>query len=455
MAQRRPIRHDGVLSADLCIIGAGSGGLTVAAGAAQMGASVILIEAGEMGGDCLNTGCVPSKALLAAAKRRLAFPQAMAQVRAAIATITPHDSEARFTSLGCTVIRAHARFTSPEEVMAGGERIRARRFILATGSRATVPPVPGLDAVPFLTHETLFQLAEQPAHLAILGGGPIGCEMAQAFARLGSRVTLIEGDRLLAREDAEAVEVVRAALAADGVTLIEGAEVTAIHPGPVLQTSAGRVAATHLLIATGRRPVLEGLGLEEAGIETTPRGIALTDGLATTNHRVLAVGDVAGLGQFTHLAGFQGGSAIRRALFGLGAPALPAALPRVTYTEPELAQIGPTEAEAPGATVQKVALTQNDRAIAEGQTAGFAKLIIGRRGRILGATIVAPHAGEQAGLWVLAISQRLPVTKVAGLVLPYPTLAEAGKRAAGQHLAPRQFGPLMRRLVGLTQRFLP
>lgn len=457
MTHRRPrSAADGALLCDVCVIGAGSGGLTVAAGAAQMGAAVVLVERAEMGGDCLNAGCVPSKSLLSAAKRGLPFPEAMAHVRRAIATVAPHDSQERFEGLGCTVIRAHARFVSGEEVEAGGRRIRARRFVIATGSRPVVPPVPGLADTPFLTNESVFRLRERPGHLAILGGGPIGCEMAQAFRRLGAEVTLVERDRLLARDDPEAAEVIRAALRAEGVTILEGVEVRAVRPGPVLETTAGEVAATHLLVAAGRAAALDDLGLEAAGVARDARGGLVVDGeLTTTNRRVLAVGDAAGFGQWTHLAGFQGGSAIRRALFGLPARALPAALPSVTYTDPELAQIGPTAAQCPGATVQKVPLSLNDRAVAEGTTAGFAKLVLGKRGRILGATIVAPHAGEQAGLWALAISKKMSAATVSGLVLPYPTLAEAGKRAAGQHLTPTLFGPWVRRAVGLVQRFLP
>lgn len=453
--RRRPTRHDGAIQCDLCVVGAGSGGLTVAAGAAQMGASVVLIERGEMGGDCLNAGCVPSKALLSAARRGLPFDAAMAHVHATIAAIAPHDSQGRFEALGCLVLRAHARFVSETELDAGAERVRARRFVIATGSRPLLPDVPGLRDVPFLTNEHVFRLGERPGHLAILGGGPIGCEMAQAFRRLGSAVTIVERARLLAREDAEAAEVVRAALLAEGVTILEETELRAVQPGPVLETSRGAVAATHLLVAAGRVPALDDLGLDAARVEFTPRGIAVDGELNTTNRRILAVGDAAGLGQWTHLAGFQGGSAIRRALFALPAKALPAALPRVTYTEPELAQIGPTAAECAGATVRKVALAQNDRAVAEGATAGFAKLVIGRRGRILGATIVAPHAGEQAAFWSLAIGRRMTAAQVAGVVFPYPTLSEAAKRAAGQHLAPTLFGAGVRRIVGLVQRVLP
>jgi pyruvate/2-oxoglutarate dehydrogenase complex dihydrolipoamide dehydrogenase (E3) component len=454
---RHPHSRDDVLHADLCIIGAGSGGLSLAAGAVQMGASVILIERAEMGGDCLNAGCVPSKALLAAAKRRLPFAEAMAQVHAAIATIAPHDSQERFESLGCTVLRAEARFTSPTELEAAGQRIRARRFVIATGSRPSTPDIPGLG--PCLSNETIFSLAEQPRHLAIIGGGPIGVEMAQAFARLGTQVSLVEQARLLPRDEPDAAEIIAAALRADGVTIHEN---TAIHraEGTALHTSAGIIEATHILAATGRRPTLEALNLEAADVAHTEKGVAVDDSLrSTTNRRVFALGDVAGRGQFTHLAGWQAGIVLRRALFRLPASGTPGALPWVTYTEPEIAQLGLTEAQARAAghrvSIQQAPFTANDRAVAEGNTTGRVKLVLGRGGKLLGASIIGPHAGELIAMPALAMQQGLGARALAGLLLPYPTLSEAIKRAAGQHFTPSLFSPRTRWLTGLAQRWLP
>jgi pyruvate/2-oxoglutarate dehydrogenase complex dihydrolipoamide dehydrogenase (E3) component len=468
---RKPHLKDGILQADLCVIGAGSGGLSVAAGAAQMGAAVVLIEKHEMGGDCLNTGCVPSKALLAAAhaaqaqrggarfgvapvEPRVDFAAVMRHVHATIAAIAPHDSQERFEGLGCTVLREHARFVAPDMVEAGATRIRARRFVVATGSRAAVPPIPGLADTPFLTNETAFGLRELPRHLAVIGGGPIGCEMAQAFRRLGSEVTLLERATLLPRDEPEAAAAIRAALAAEGVRIIEGAAIASVAPRRVTLAD-GALEPTHILVAAGRTPNTDGLGLDIAGIAQTPRGITVDSGLRTSNRRVFAIGDCAGGPQFTHIAGYHAGVVIRRALFGLPARVDYRALPWVTYTDPELAHVGATEAEVPGCRTLTHPLPDNDRAHAEGLEAGFVKLVLDRRGLVLGATIVGPGAGEMIGLWALAVQQRVKVGTMAGLVLPYPTLSEAGKRAAGAWFTPTLFSARTRFVVGLLQRLLP
>lgn len=477
---RRPYRKDGVLHADLCIIGAGSGGLSVAAGAAQMGAAVVLVEKHRMGGDCLNTGCVPSKALIAAAHAAQAvrggarfgvnghapeidFARVHAHVHGVIGAIAPHDSVERFEGLGVTVIRAGARFVSPEEVEAGGERIRARRFVVATGSTAAVPPIPGLDATPFLTNETVFGLTECPGHLLVLGAGPIGVEMAQAFRRLGAQVTMLDIGTMLPRDEPEAVAVLRARLAAEGVDLRERVTVAAVARaanGIAVTLGDGAVVeGTHLLVAAGRRPSVDGLGLEAAGIAATPRGITVDAGLRTSNRRVYAIGDVAGGPQFTHIAGYHAGLVIRSALFGLPVKVDYRALPWVTYADPELAHVGLTEAEARKAghavTVLAEPLSGNDRAQAERETEGLAKIVLGRRGRILGATIVAPRAGEMIGLWGLAIQRGLSIGAVASSLAPYPTMGEIGKRAAGRYYTPTLFSARTRRVVGLIQRLLP
>ncbi|PTM61621.1 dihydrolipoyl dehydrogenase family protein [Phreatobacter oligotrophus] len=477
---RRPVQRDGDLVCDICVIGAGSAGLSVAAGAVQMGASVVLVEKGEMGGECLNSGCVPSKAIIAAAAKAhlprtsAAFgvtlgpaavdhQQVHDHIASVIAAIAPHDSVERFEGLGVDVIKASARFVDPRVVEAGGRRIRARRFVIATGSRPAVPSVPGLADSGFLTNETIFTLTALPADLLIMGGGPIGVEMAQAFRRLGSTVTLIEKETILSRDDPQAVAVVRDALIADGVAILEGQGVASVSRSgdrvEVLLDGGDRISGTDLLVATGRRPNLEDLGLEAAGIATGPRGITVDARLRTTNRRVFAIGDVTGGPLFTHAASQQAGIVIRNALFLLPAKADYGALPRVTYTDPELAQVGMTEQEArkSGEPVEVLfaPFAGNDRAQAARRTEGFAKIIVGRRGRILGATIVGPGAGELIGLWALAMSQRLAIGAVAGLVLPYPTLSEISKRAAGSYYTPRLFGPTTRRLVGLIQRFVP
>lgn len=467
-----------VLRPDLCIIGAGSGGLTVAAGAAQMGASVVLIEAAEMGGDCLNHGCVPSKALLAAAKAahgmaagapfgvrpvpaEVDFAAAKDHVRAVIDSIAPHDSRERFEGLGVTVIRARGRFVSPEEAEAGGARIRARRFVIATGSRPAAPPIPGLAEAGFHTNETIFGLRERPRRLLVLGAGPIGLEMAQAHRRLGCEVEVVEAAAALAREDPEAAAVVLAALRAEGVTIREGAAVEAVRregtETALRLAGGGELRGDALLVAAGRRANVEDLGLEAAGIRTTKSGVEVDRGLRTANRRVYAIGDAAGGAQFTHLAGWHAGLVIRSALFRMPVDATAVSIPRATFTDPELAQVGLTEAEAraahgAGLEVHRADYAENDRARAERKTAGFCKVMVAK-GRPVGATIVGAHAGDLISIWSLALSKRLKIGDVAGFVAPYPTYGELPKRAAGAYFAPRLFGSaLVRRAVRLLAR---
>ncbi|MGQ9366710.1 dihydrolipoyl dehydrogenase family protein [Azospirillum sp. ST 5-10] len=464
---------------DLCVVGAGSGGLSVAAAAARLGVDTVLVERGAMGGDCLNAGCVPSKALLAAAKAAHAvrtagrfgvnghepavdFAAVHAHVHRTIAAIAPHDSRERFEGLGVRVIAAHGRFTGPDTLEAGGTRIRARRFVLATGSRPRVPPIPGLDGVPHLTNETLFARTAAPEHLIVLGGGPIGAEMAQAHRRLGARVTLVEQQRLLPRDDPELVAVVRRSLAADGVALVEGLGVARVEragSGVAAWLEDGRrLEGSDLLVAAGRRPVVDDLGLEAAGIAADAGGIRVDRRLRTSNRRVFAVGDATGGPAFTHVAGHHAGIVVRNALFRWPARADAAPLPWVTYTDPELAQVGLTEEAARAAhgdtvTVLRQPFADNDRARAEDAAAGLVKLVVGRRGRLLGVSIVGAHAGEQLALWCLALTKGMRVHDVAPLLLPYPTLAESGKRAAGSWFEPTLFGERTRRLVRFLQRF--
>ena len=466
------------IKTDICVIGAGSGGLSVAAGAVQMGARVVLIEGADMGGDCLNTGCVPSKALLAAAKAAQAmrdgagfgvaavepqvdFAAAHDHVVRVIAQIAPLDSQARFEALGVQVIRDWGRFISPTELAAGPDVITARRFVIATGSQPLVPPIPGLAAVPYLTNETIFALQQRPDHLIIIGGGPIGMEMAQAHRRLGCAVTVIEGARALGRDDPDAAALVLTRLRAEGVTVHEGQAVNSVAAGPVVTLADGRqVAGSHLLLAIGRRVALDRLNLAAAGVAHTARGVTVNTALRSTNRRVYAVGDAAGGLQFTHVAGYQAGVVVRQIVLGLPAKTRADHIPWVTYTDPELAQIGPTEAAARAAhgaalTVVRADFLHNDRAISEAQGTGFLKVMV-LRGRPIGATIVGHGAGELVGLWSLAISQRLKMSAIAGMVAPYPTYGEVSKRAAGAYFSPQLFdSPMVKRLVRAVQRCLP
>ena len=452
------------IRADLCVIGAGSGGLSIAAGAVQMGASVILIEQSRMGGECLNTGCVPSKALLAAAGRGDGFAAAYDHMRRVIAAIEPHDSAERFRGLGAHVVFGKARFVAPRFLEVGDTSVTARRFIIATGSAPAVPSIPGLETVPYFTNETLFDSAPEPSHLLVLGGGPVGVEMAQAYRRLGADVTLVERKRLLGRDDPELAAIVRAQLIEDGVTIHEETPVTAVEEagdgGVALTCGAGetslQLSGSHLLVAAGRRPKVDGLGLEDAGVVLND-GVPLIDArLRTTNKRIYAIGDVVGPYRFTHTASYQARIVITNALFRLPARVRYNAVPWVTYTDPELAHVGLSEAEARAkgneVRILRFPFEENDRAIAEGATSGLVKVVASRRGRVLGASIVGAHAGELILPWVLAVKYRLGVGKLAQAIVPYPTLSEVSARAAGSFHAPVLFGPRTKRLVRMLAR---
>ncbi len=465
------------IETDICVIGAGSGGLSVAAGASQMGAKVVLLEGHLMGGDCLNFGCVPSKALLAAGHKahdtslsqfgvaghapEADFGAAKDHVRAVIDQIAPVDSQERFEGFGVHVIREFGRFVSEREVQAGPYTITARRFIIATGSRPFVPPIPGLSDVPHYTNETIFDLRDRPDHLVIIGGGPIGMEMAQAHRRLGSKVTVLEGQKALGKDDPEAAALVLEKLRAEGIEIVESAQVASVSgaAGAVeIKTEDGRsFAGSHLLVAVGRQVNVDKLDLEKAGVDYDRRGVTVDAGLRSTNKRVYAVGDAAGGLQFTHVAGYHAGVIIRPIVLGLPAKAKTDHIPWATYTDPELAQVGLTEAQArekygPKLFVARAEFNHNDRAIATGQTDGFVKVMV-VKGRPVGATIVGPQAGELIQLWALAIASNLKMSAISGMVAPYPTLGEINKRAAGAYFSPKLFdSPMIKRIVRLVQR---
>jgi pyruvate/2-oxoglutarate dehydrogenase complex dihydrolipoamide dehydrogenase (E3) component len=469
------------LKTDLLVIGAGSGGLSVAAGAVRMGASVIMLEGHKMGGDCLNFGCVPSKALIASGKAAYAqshavqygvadqtpqadYAAAKDHVADVIAQIEPVDSQDRFEGLGVRVIRDYGEFISPTEVKAGEHIITARRVVIATGSSPLVPPIPGLDSVPFETNETLFDLREKPGHLLIVGGGPIGMEMAQAHRRLGCAVTVIEGAKVLGNDDPEMAAVVIDQFRAEGIDIAEdalAAEIRGTAGAIEIETKDGRIfKGTHLLMAVGRKANTQRLNLEVAGIETTKRGIKVDASLRTTNKRVYAIGDVAGGLQFTHVAGYHAGLIIRQALLGLPAKQRTDHIPWASYTDPELAQVGQTEAQARkehGGNLEVVRFhySHNDRAIAERKTAGLIKVMV-VRGRPVGVSIAGAQAGELINLWALVLANKLKMKHVANMVAPYPTIGEINKRAAGAYFSPRLFDSAgVKRIVGFVQRWLP
>jgi len=470
-----------VLNPDICVIGAGSGGLSVAAAAAALGVPVVLIEKGKMGGDCLNYGCVPSKALLAAAKHAASprratafglkehradvdFAKVHAHVHSVIAAIAPNDSKERFTGLGVQVIQGAARFSDAATVVVGDKfEIKARRFVIATGSSPATPPIPGLAETAYLTNETIFDLKQCPEHLIVIGAGAVGLELAQAHRRLGARVTVLEAAVPLAAEDPECAAIVLDHLARDGVTVRAGVKVTRVgHTGDrieaVIETPDGeeRIEGSNLLIAAGRRPNIDGLELEKAGIKYEGGGVTVDRGLKTSNKRAYAIGDVAG-GHFTHAANEHAGIVIRNALFRLRARVNDALIPRVTFTDPELAHVGLTEAQARDHHKQIRVLRwpyhENDRAQAGRLTAGHIKVITAKNGRILGASIVGAQAGELITAWTLALSRGLNIRAMTGIVVPYPTLSEIGKRAAISYFSASLNNLRLRRLITFLRRF--
>lgn len=469
---------------DLVVLGAGTAGLVSAMGAAGLGARVALVEKTALGGDCLNTGCVPSKALLRAARavaevRRAGelgirvpgevvvdFAAVMERVRRVRAGIAPHDSVARFAAAGVDVFLGAGRFRGPDALEVAGETLRFRRAVVATGARPALPPIPGLASLEPLTSETVFELRELPRRLAVLGGGPIGCELAQAFARLGSRVTLVQrAPRLLEKEDPDAAAVVEAALARDGVEVLlgarvasarrEGGEARLVLEGPRGRDGGGaarEIAADRVLVAAGRVPNVAGLGLEAAGVAFDARGVRVDDFLATTNARIYAAGDVASAFQFTHAADALARIVLRNALFPGGAARASAlVIPWCTYTEPELARVGLSQEEARARGVPfrafEHSLRDLDRAITDGETEGFARVLVEEGSdRILGATLVASRAGESISEVALALTKGLGLGAVGATVHPYPTGSEAWKRCADAHARSR-LTPLVRRLL--------
>ncbi len=465
------------LTADICVIGGGSGGLTVAAGAAQLGASVILIEAGEMGGDCLNHGCIPSKALLAAAdvaatirngktfgissggKPKVNQRNLAKHIAGVIAAIAPHDSVERFEGLGVRVIQARATIDGPDTVLADNYQIKAKRFVIATGSQPAIPPIPGLDQVSYLTNETIFGQTEAMPHLLIIGGGPIGVELAQEQARLGAIVTIVEMAQLLSKDDPFLVEPVRAALLAEGIALHEGTSIVRLEKtedgvdAHLLHNNGETevISVSHVFVATGRNPNTHDLGLDKAGIACDGAAIKVDRRLRTSNKKVFAIGDCIGGPAFTHVAGYHGGIVLRNILFRLSAKMDPDIVPWVTFSDPELAYVGLTEAVArmrfKDVRTETLDFAANDRAQTARRCDGRIKIVLRAGGQILGVGIVGPHAGELLAPWCLAISRRLKLSAMASILLPYPTLSEISKRIAGKYYEPRLFSPGVRALV--------
>jgi pyruvate/2-oxoglutarate dehydrogenase complex dihydrolipoamide dehydrogenase (E3) component len=472
------------LTPDLCVIGAGAAGLSVAAAAATLGVPVVLIEKGRMGGECLNTGCVPSKAMIAAGKRAevfrssepfgvkmakpaVEFDEVNDHVHRVINSIAPNDSRERFTGMHVRVIEGEARFRDGRTVVVGPDddikfEIRPRRFVIATGSQPAVPAISGIDACPFFTNENIFDARERPKHLIVLGAGASGLELAQAFRRLGSEVTVLEVGQPLAKEDPECAAVVLDELAREGITIRSGVKVERVRSlrqrvEVVLAGSTEEtIQGTDLLIAAGRKPNIAGLDLDAARVKHGDHGITVNKRFATSNRRIYAIGDVTGILQFTHSANHQAGLLIKHLLFRLPVAMKIDEIPRVIFTEPELAHVGLSEAAA-REQVGEVRLLRwsyhdNDRALAERETRGHIKVVTDPKGLILGATIVGAAASEQISTWTLAINHGLNIRAFAELVVPYPTYSEIGKRAAISFFTPKLTSSWVGRLLNVLRR---
>jgi pyruvate/2-oxoglutarate dehydrogenase complex dihydrolipoamide dehydrogenase (E3) component len=466
---------------DLGILGGGAAGLTAAAGAARFGAKTILVEkAKQLGGDCLHFGCVPSKTLIRSAgvwslarrAKQFGLPEVdlppvdlaavMDRVRSVIDTIQEHDSPERFRKLGASVRFGEPRFADDHTVFVGGDRLTARAWIIATGSGPSLPPVEGLDTVPYWTNETVFSQKELPQRLLVLGGGPIGVEMAQAFQRLGSKVTIVEYlDQVLGPEDPDIAGILRSRLEAEGVQVQSGTKaLQAAAVGTTVQLrlapakgggEAWTVEGDALLVAAGRKPNLEGLELPAAGVEFSPRGVPADSRMRTNVPHIYACGDVNGVFPFTHVAGYEAGIALSNAVLRLPRKADYRKVPWCTYTDPEVASIGLNEKRANAAGVKYRVLTSRfrevDRALAEGEAEGKIKVLISPSGALLGCQIAGHHAGELIHEWVAAVNGGVKLSTLAGAIHAYPTLAEISKKAAGSYYSEKLFSDRTRRIL--------
>lgn len=446
---------------DLVVIGGGAAGLVTSGGAAQLGVRTLLIERHRLGGECLYTGCVPSKAVISTAATHPSggWPLARQAVESAIKTIEPHDSPERFRGFGVEVVFGEARFVGPDAIEVGARRVTARRFVVATGSDAAIPPVPGLADLPLLTNETIFSLTETPSHLIVIGGGVIGCELSQSFARLGVPVTVVDIGPLLPNDDPEAVDIVRHQLVADGVVLHERASIASaseVAGALVLSLGDGTVLrGSHVLVATGRTARTQGFGLEHAGVAVTRAGITVDRYLRTSNSRIYAIGDCRAGPRLTHAADQDARTVIQNALFPFRKKADYSALPAAVFTDPELAQVGLTEAKARASNskteVFRHDFDHNDRSVTENDMRGFVKIMtVGNR--VTGVTIVGAHAGELLALASFAVSGKLSLPDLANQTFAYPTLSEALRFAAEQRGQRALFTPTVRRITQFFQK---
>ncbi len=467
---------------DLCIIGAGAGGLSVSAGAVAFGSSVILVEKDKMGGDCLNVGCVPSKAFIAAAKKAYAYKDAekfgieelkpkvdfkkvQAHVADIIASIAPHDSVERFEGLGVKVVKGVGRFIDEKTLQVNGQKISAKRFIIATGSRPAVPLILGLGDVPYFTNENIFELDKLPSHLIIIGAGAIGMELAQAFNRLGAKVSVIEKFNAFAKDDAELTKIVLQNIRDEGVNIYEetgiekieknGEKIKVFIDGEKKQTIVG----THLLVAAGRRANIEELNLENAKIEYNKRGIKINSSLQTSNKKIFAIGDVAHGLQFTHAASYQASLVIKKTIFKLPIKQNINLIPWATYTEPQIGNVGLSEKEAKarfGENIQVVRakFAENDKAKTIREIKGLVKLILNKKGEILGCSIVGSNASELISFFSYVIANKQKVNSLVKFIAPYPTLSEIVRKVGVESYREKLSNPLLK-VFTKFMRFLP
>jgi pyruvate/2-oxoglutarate dehydrogenase complex dihydrolipoamide dehydrogenase (E3) component len=467
------------LKPDLCVIGAGPGGLSVAHAAALLGASVVLIEEDKMGGDCLNYGCVPSKSLIAAARiaataknaekfgirfasTEIDYQKVHAHIQQVITTIAPHDSVERYTKLGVKVLQGHGQFIDAQTVSVGEQKIKAKYFVIASGSKPIIPPIKGLETVQYLTNETIFNLKEKPERLIVIGGGPIGCEIAQAHALLGTSVTLLEIASILSKDDQTLVENLRQQFKQDNIDLLENIKALNLSQQDnkiTIQYSQGNlikeISGSHVFIATGRRANIGKLNLASANIVFNEHAVQVDAHLRTTNKKVFAIGDAIGHAQFTHLANYHASIVIKNTLFKIPAKIKEDFVPWVTYTMPEIAQAGLTEQQARAKNLKIKVVTEtfanNDRAQTEHQTEGKIKMITDVKGKILGVSLIAPHAGELIFPWVLATHAGVRLKQMATMIAPYPTLNEINKRVVENYFLPTLSSKWMHALIKLLK----
>ncbi|MCF6344214.1 MAG: FAD-dependent oxidoreductase [Devosiaceae bacterium] len=470
------------LTTDLCVIGAGSGGLSVAAAAAAFGSDVILVEKGKMGGDCLNYGCVPSKALIAASKKayegvnaekfgvifekpKIDYTKVQAHISEIIAQIAPHDSVERFEGLGVKVIKGEGRFIDKNTLEVNETKITARRFIIATGSSPAIPPINGLDRVNYFTNETIFELTKLPKHLIIIGGGIIGVELAQAYSRLGAKVSIVEKFSVLENQDEELSSIIINALKKEGVKIYQQAEIKKISNEKQqinlefeFEGITKNIKGSELLIATGRKSNIKNLGLEKANVEFNKAGIITDPSLKTSNKKIFAIGDVRGDMQSTHSAGYQASLVIRNALFGLPTKLNKNIIPSVIYSDPEIANVGLSEQMARDTYGGKIKIIRsdfidNDRAKAMRQTTGFVKLILSKNGKIIGCSIIGQNAGELISLFSFAIANKQKAVNLASFISPYPTYSEIAKRVGINSFADKLSNKWIKRWISLIKLF--